>query len=230
MPPRLPPISVDIWSDVVCPWCYIGKRRFERAIASLAGEIEVDVTYHAFQLDPAAPPGTSEPLIEAYARKFGGLERAQQMIDRVTSIAAGDGIEFHLDRARRANTRLAHRLIALAATNALDVAQDHLEERLMAAYFVDGLDIGDPETLADRAGELGTNRDRVLALLDSDAGVAEVEADLLAARRLELTGVPAYVIERRWTIPGAQDSDTFVTVLRRVDERRRAGLAADGDV
>src|SRR5262245_57195043 len=105
------PIHVEIWSDVVCPWCYIGKRRFERALEQLAGEVAVEYVFRAFQLEPTASPGTSQPVTEAYAKKFGGPERARQIIDRVTSIAADEGIDFRLDRALRANTLLAHRVL-----------------------------------------------------------------------------------------------------------------------
>mgnify|MGYP005814840719 CR=1 FL=1 len=132
------PIRVDVWSDVVCPWCFIGKRRFERALAELDGEVTVDVTFHAFQLDPTASPGVSQPVTEAYAKKFGGPERAKAMIDRVTAIAAEEGIEFRMDRALRANTLLSHRLVWLADQPASPVAQAVMKERLMRAYFHDG--------------------------------------------------------------------------------------------
>src|SRR6187431_3514883 len=104
-------MQVEIWSDVVCPWCYIGKRRFERAVAEVADDIEVRAVYRPYQLDPSAPRGASVPVVEAYARKFGGPERAEQILDHVTRIAADDGIEFRMDRALRANTLLAHRLL-----------------------------------------------------------------------------------------------------------------------
>ena len=221
------PIIVDVWSDVVCPWCYIGKRRFERAIAELEGEVAVDVTYHAFQLDPTASPGVNQPVSEAYAKKFGGPERAKAMIDRVTSLAAEEGIEFHMDRALRANTLLAHRLIWLANQPASPVEQAVMKERLMAAYFHDGLDIGDPDVLADIAAELGFERDEVVSLLETSDGVGEVAADLEQAAELGITAVPTYVINGMWAIPGAQDPATFASALRRVQARIEAG-AIDG--
>jgi predicted DsbA family dithiol-disulfide isomerase len=214
-----PPIHVDIWSDVVCPWCYIGKRRFERALDQLDGEVQVEYNFRAFQLDPTASPGRSQPVVEAYAKKFGGPERAREIIDRVTSIAAGEGLEFRLDRALRANTLLAHRLLWLAEQSDSPVVQPVLKERLLQAYFHDGLDVGDPEVLAMCAAEVGFDRDVVVAFLDSDAGMREVGEDIEQAIEYGITGVPAFVINGRWSIPGAQDTDTFVNVFRQLKDR-----------
>lgn len=227
------PIHVDIWSDVVCPWCYIGKHRFERALAEL-DDVPVTVTYRAYQLDPTAPPGTTQAVSEAYSRKFGGPDRARAIIDRVTSIAADDGLQLRMDRALRANTLLAHRLLWLAGQPGSPVAQPVLKERLLEAYFVDGLDVGDPDTLARCAAELGFDHAAVLAFLDGDRGSAEVRADLEQAVELGITGVPTFVINGLWAIPGAQDVDTFVTVLRRIDDRMKgeaenAGSEESGD-
>jgi predicted DsbA family dithiol-disulfide isomerase len=214
-----PPIRVDIWSDVVCPWCYIGKRRFERALDELGDEVDVEFTYHAFQLDPTASPGKSQPVAEAYARKFGGPERARAMIDRVTSIAADEGLEFRLDRALRANTLQAHRLLWLADQPGSPTTQAAMKERLLRAYFHDGLDIGDPDVLAGCAAELGFERDAVAELLDSSTGVDEVRADIEQAAELGITAVPTYVVNGQWAIPGAQDTETFVAVLRNLHDR-----------
>lgn len=217
-----PVIEVDVWSDVVCPWCYIGKRRFERAVVEVADEVDVRVTYRAYQLDPTASPGMSAPVAEAYARKFGGPERAAQIIGHVTAVAAEDGIGFRMDRALRANTLLAHRLLWLAAATG---HQDALKERLLQAYFVDGLDVGDPDTLADCASEVGLGRDQVRAFLDSDDGTEQVREQLAFAHEHGITAVPTYVIglagsEQRFMVPGAQDTELFVRVLRRMAERQ----------
>lgn len=216
------PITIEIWSDVVCPWCYIGKHRFERALVALDGDLAVDVTYRAFQLDPTASPGTAEPVTQSYARKFGGPEQAQKMIDRVTSIAADEGLELRLDRALRANTLLAHRLIWLAGQPGSAVDQATIQDRLMRAYFHDGLDIGDPEVLADCAAEVDLDGDAVVAFLESERGRAEVDAEIIEASDLGITAVPTFVVDGKWSIPGAQDADTFVQLLRRVSERRAA--------
>ncbi len=216
-----PHIEVEIWSDVVCPWCYIGKRRFEAAVAQVADEIDVDVVFRPYQLDPTASPGKSGPVIDAYAKKFGGVERAREIIDHVTAIAAGSGIQFRMDRALRANTLLAHRLLWLARATGQQVA---MKERLLQAYFIDGLDIGRPEVLATCASEIGLDHDRVLAFLDSDEGLAEVRDDLRVASEMEITAVPTFVFDGMWMVPGAQDPDTFVQVLRRVVAKRTANV------
>lgn len=222
-------LEVEIWSDVVCPWCYIGKRRFDNAVARLrddGDDIEVRAVYRPYQLDPTASPGRTAPVAEAYAKKFGGPERAQQIMGHVTSVAASEGIEFRMDRALRANTLLAHRLLLLAEPTGHQAA---LKERLLQAYFHDGLDIGDPDVLADCAGAVGLDREAVRAVLDRDDGTAEVQGWLRSAAELEITAVPTFVFAgpqgQAWLVPGAQESDTFVTVLRRLAERMRP---ADG--
>ena len=211
-----PRVTVDIWSDVVCPWCYIGKRRFERAIEELDGEIDVDVRFRPYQLDPTASPGTSQPVLDAYVKKFGGPEQARMIIDRVTRTAAADGLEFRMDRALRANTLLAHRLLWWAEQPGSPVTQADLKERLLQAYFVDGCDIGDPDTLAELVADLGADRDEVLRFLESGAGSAEVRASLAEAGELGISAVPTFVVNGQWAIPGAQDPETFVNVLRRL--------------
>jgi predicted DsbA family dithiol-disulfide isomerase len=224
-------VRVEIWSDIVCPWCYIGKRRFERAVAELDGELDVDVVYRPFQLDPTASPGSSMPVAEAYARKFGGPEQARAVIDRVTALAHEAGIEFRMDRALRANTLLAHRMLWFAEPPCT-IPQTALKERLLQAYFIDGLDIGDPDVLADCAVDVGFDRGEIVQLLDGDAGSAEVAALLRQAHDAGITAVPTYVIDRRWAIPGAQDPDVFVQALRRFgskarEERDRATVSSD---
>ena len=216
-----PHVEVEIWSDVVCPWCYIGKRRFETAVAELAEEIDVHVVFKPFQLDPTASPGKAGPVLDAYAKKFGGLERAQQIIDHVTAVAADSGLQFRMDRALRANTLLAHRVLWLAQATDNQVA---LKERLLQAYFIDGLDIGDPEVLADCAGEVGIDHDRVLAFLDRDEGVVEVRDELRSAAEMEITAVPTFVFDGKWMVPGAQEPETFAQVLRRVVAKRTADV------
>jgi predicted DsbA family dithiol-disulfide isomerase len=223
-------VRVEIWSDIVCPWCYIGKRRFEQAVAEVDGELEIDVVYRPFQLDPTASPGASVPVAEAYARKFGGPEQARAVIDRVTAMARTAGIEFRMDRALRANTLLAHRLLWRAEPPS-PIRQADLKERLLQAYFIDGLDIGDPEVLADCASDVGFDRDEIVEFLHSDAGRAEVADRLRQAAEAGITAVPTYVIDDRWAIPGAQDPDVFVQALRRfaAAKAREEGAHHDGD-
>jgi predicted DsbA family dithiol-disulfide isomerase len=225
-----PTVTIEIWSDVVCPWCYIGKRRFaeglaetRRSLAESGVEVDFDVSYHPYQLDPTASPGSAEPVIEAYAKKFGGPDRAAAIISNVSTTAAAVGLEFNMDRALRANTLLAHRLIWLAAEPGSPVPQDTMKERLLQAYFTDGLNIGDPDVLADCAAEVGFDRDDVAAFLASDRGTTEVAAELASAHENGITAVPTYVINGQWAIPGAQEPETFAQVLRKMAAEAVAG-------
>ena len=176
-----PTVTVEVWSDVVCPWCYIGKRKFASGLAQVEAELAVagvevdfDVSYHPYQLDPTAAPGAAGPVIDAYAKKFGGPEKAAAIIANVSERAAEVGLEFRMDRALRANTLLAHRVIWLAAQPDSPVEQDAMKERLLKAYFHDGLNIGDPEVLADCAAEIGFDRNEVYEFLASGSGTDEM--------------------------------------------------------
>jgi predicted DsbA family dithiol-disulfide isomerase len=217
-------VLVEVWSDVVCPWCYIGKRRLAAAIEQLAADpgfdTPIEIVYRPYQLDPNAPPGTAMPVAEAYARKFGGPERAAGIIEHVTNVAAEAGLTFRLDRAQRANTRDAHRLLWYAHERGEPGTQADVKERLLAAYFVEGRNVGDPDVLADVAADAGLDADQVRLFLAGDDGVAELEASLSFASEAGITAVPTYVIDNRWSIPGAQDPAVFVQVLTRLAERR----------
>lgn len=217
---------VEVWSDVVCPWCYIGKRRFEEAQRRLAADPEFDepieVVYRPYQLDPRAASGTTMPVAEAYARKFGGADAAAQVIDRITSVAAAEGLDFHLERARRANTRDAHRLLWYALEQGGPGAQGALKERLLQLYFVEGADVGDPEVLSAAAATAGLDPADARRMLDQGEGGVELGDALEVAAEAQITAVPTYVLAGRWSIPGAQDPDTFVQVLKRLAARDRA--------
>ena len=211
---------------MVCPWCYIGKRRFETALSRVAARRDVssvDVVFRPYQLDPTAQPGHSQPVVEAYARKFGGPERAEEILRHVTSVAAEDGIVFHMDRALRANTLLAHRALWFAEQRspALQIA---LKERLLQAYFSDGADIGDPAQLATYAAEIGLDHDEVAAFLTGDGGVGEVMEHLALAVSNGITAVPTFVFDEQWAVPGAQDVDLFERVLDRMLDNEAAAL------
>ena len=221
-----PTVTVQVWSDVVCPWCYIGKRKFASGLAQVEAElaqqgVEVafDVSYHPYQLDPTASPGSAAPVIDAYAKKFGGHERAEAIIANVSQRAAEVGLDFRMDRALRANTLLAHRVIWLAAQPDSPVAQDAMKERLLRAYFHDGLNIGDPDVISDCANEVGFDRDAVYEFLASGRGTAEVRAELDVASDNGITAVPTYVVNGQWAIPGAQEPETFAQILRRMADQ-----------
>lgn len=221
-PAETPTITVEIWSDVVCPWCYIGKRRWEEGVAIATAEaggdlgVRLDVTFKPFQLDPKAAPGISGPVFEAYSKKFGGPEQATAIIERVTAEAAANGLEFHMDRALRANTLLAHRLLWWAARDDTPIEQEDLKERLLEAYFMQGRHVGDAEQLADLAAEVGADRSQALAFLESDEGSAEIAAELRHAYENGITAVPTYVFNGEWAVPGAQDPAMFAKVIQRL--------------
>jgi predicted DsbA family dithiol-disulfide isomerase len=206
------PLRVEIWSDVVCPWCYIGKRRFETALERYRASTgnEVEIVYRPFMLDPGAP-NEPQPVPEVYARKFGPA--AEQILEKVTTEAAGEGIEFRMDIAKRANTLSAHRLLVLAEREGVQIP---LKERLMQAYFTEGTDVADPETLVALAAEVGLDAETARAWLAGDGGGEEVADSLEFAASNGLGSVPTYVFDRRIAVPGAQDPDTFVMVMERV--------------
>jgi len=205
-------MNIEIWSDVVCPWCYIGKRRFETALAGFEHRDEVDVTWRSFQLDPASPTTTAGDPLDRLAAKYGisraDAERAQA---RVTANAATEGLEFHLDRARSGNTFDAHRLLHHARSAG---KQPELEERLMAGYFVEGEAIGEPEALTRLATEVGLEEVTVREVLETGAFAAEVREDEQEARRLGITGVPFFVIDRTYGISGAQPPALMLSALQ----------------
>ena len=211
-------MRVEIWSDVVCPWCFIGKRRFEKAIEAIRskGHTEpIDIVYRAFQLDPTAPVGAPTPVVDAYAKKFGGQERAEQILNHVTKVAAEDDIEFKMNIALRANTIQAHRALHWTLINHGPVVQGQYKETLLLAYFTNGLDVGDSDVLAECASSIGLDGRALRSWLDTGEGMAEVLEDFEAAQARDIMAVPSFVIDNRFLIPGAQDVDVFVNVLER---------------
>jgi predicted DsbA family dithiol-disulfide isomerase len=219
-------MKVEIWSDVVCPWCYIGKKRFEDAVQSLADEgteLDLEVTFRPFQLDPSAPVGGASPVAEAYAKKFGGPEKAEKILAHVTRVAAETGITFNMDKAVRANTLRAHRMMHLALVHHGPVAQRAMKQHLLEAYFTNGENVADDDVLLAAAAAAGIPRDTAVTWLDSDEGDAEVRRDIVEAGDLGITAVPTFVIDGKWAIPGAQDVDVFVRALRRMHDKSLAG-------
>jgi predicted DsbA family dithiol-disulfide isomerase len=208
-------VRVEIVSDVVCPWCYIGKRRFEAALARFPGRDRVEVVWRPYQLDPRAPRQPS-PALDVYARKFGGPAEAVRIVEHLTQVAADVGLEFRMDRALRANTFDAHRLLAWAEPRG---RQGELAERLFQAYFCEGLDVGDPGTLARLAGDVGLDEAAATAMLQSADGVAELHEALAGAADRGISAVPTFVFQGRFGVPGAQEPDTLLAMLERVAER-----------
>ena len=215
----IPPArTVDVVSDVVCPWCYIGKRQLEQAIARLPQAERPTVRWHPFQLNPDLPREGIDRRAYLEA-KFGGAERAAQIYERVRQAGRGAGLELAIDRIeRQPNTLDAHRLIAWAQTDTSRDA-DGLVEALFRAYFVEARPIGDRGELARIAGETGLDAEAARAMLDSDAGVAEVSEMDRQARELGIGGVPFFVFDRRVGVSGAAGADALLEAVAQARER-----------
>lgn len=207
-------LSIDIWSDIACPWCYVGKRRLEAALAGFPERESVQITWRAFELDPGAPRerDSSASYSERLAKKYGtSVAQADQMIARMTQVAAGDGLEFRFDHIRPGNTFDAHRLIHLGAVRG---KQDAVKERLLRGYMTEGAAIGRPDVLLGLACEAGLDADEVSSLLASDLYADDVREDEREARELGITGVPFFVFAERLAVSGAQPRAVFEQALQ----------------
>ncbi|MBO9520090.1 MAG: DsbA family oxidoreductase [Nocardioidaceae bacterium] len=210
-------MRIEIWSDVVCPWCYIGKRRLEHALASsdLPAE-DVEIVWRSFQLDPAAPAVPVETVADSLGRKYGGgPEAGRQMIDRVEAVAAEEGMIWRHHASLRVSTVDAHRLLHLALETGGPQLQGRFKEALLSAYFEQTANVADHETLTRLAVEAGLDAASVEQVLSSDTYAAEVEADIREAASLGANGVPFYVVDRKYGISGAQPAEVFTQVLER---------------
>jgi predicted DsbA family dithiol-disulfide isomerase len=204
-------MRVEIWSDVVCPWCYIGKRRFETALASFPQKDDIEVVWKSFQLNPAQPKGVREPLEQSLAAKYGGsVEQIRAMNARVQALAAEEGLTYDFDRYNVINTFDAHRVAHLAAAHGLG---DAMHERLLRGQLVEGEVLDDVETLVRLAAEVGVPEAETRRVLAGDEFAAEVDADAREAASLGATGVPFFVIDRRYGISGAQPAEVFLNAL-----------------
>jgi predicted DsbA family dithiol-disulfide isomerase len=206
-------VKVEIYSDIACPWCYVGKSRFERALAAFPQGSAVEVVYRPFQLDPDAPH-EPRPHREVLAAKYG--PQAVAMDDKLTRLGAGEGLAFDFDSVLENNSLLAHRLLRFALDEYGPAVQNRLKGRLMAGHFAEGLDIGDSAQLAETAVAAGLDRAAVTAFLDGDALLDEVVADIGHARDLGITAVPTFVFEGQWAVQGGQETSTFLRVLEQV--------------
>jgi predicted DsbA family dithiol-disulfide isomerase len=205
-------VNVEIWSDIACPWCYVGKRRFEAALASYERRDDVSVTWRAFELDPSAPPDRGVQSTQHLADKY-GMSRADALAAqrRLTETAAGEGLEFRFDISRGGNTFDAHRIVALAAAHD---AQDAMEERIMRAYLTEGELISDPEVLARLAAEVGLPADEVADVLAGDRYASQVREDEATAAKLGIQAVPFFVVDRRIGASGAHPPEALLELLR----------------
>lgn len=205
-------MQVEIWSDMICPWCYIGKRRFELALANSPARESVHVVWRSFELDPDAPQQRPGTLVEMLAGKYGvSLEQAAEMNARVTGLAREVGLEYRLNNARPGNTFDAHRLLHFANSRQLG---NLATERIMQAYFCEGLAVGDRTALARLAPEFGIKESDALSMLDSDAYSDEVRADESRASKFGVTGVPFFMFDGKVSISGAQSVEVFSDALR----------------
>ena len=206
-------LVVDVISDVICPWCYIGKRRLEKAIAALDGQHDVQVDWHPFQLNPTMPKeGISRK--EYRTRKFGSWERSLELDAKVIAVGQTEGIQFAFDKIERTpNTVNAHRLIWLADQQG---CQDAVVEALFRAYFTDVRNISNRQTLIDVVSEAGLDRQLAETMIDSDEGMDVIEEAGELSRRHQVTGVPFFIINNAITLSGAQEPDTFLDAFRQV--------------
>ncbi|MEO7123261.1 MAG: DsbA family oxidoreductase [Lacisediminihabitans sp.] len=212
------PIKVDIWSDVQCPWCYIGKRKFEAGAAQFGGDVEVE--YHSYELAPDTPVDFEGTPLDYLAQHKGiSLEQAEQMTQTVTGIAASVGLDYHYEHIHQTNTVKAHELIHYAKAKG---RQLDMKERLLKAYFVDGRHVGRIEDLADLAAEIGFDRADVVRSLEANEYLADVKADVAQATEYGIQGVPFFVIDGKYGVSGAQEADTFANVLAQVRDEKAA--------
>ena len=209
-------MRVDIWSDIVCPWCYVGKRRFEKALQQFEHRGDEHVLHHAFQLNPAAPRHETSNRREMLMRKYRlSPEQAAEMDARMTETAAAEGLEFHLDGTLTGNTLDAHQLVHLGLERG---SQDAIVERLFRAYFTEQRSIFDSASLVPLAIDAGLDPEEAAATLDENRYADLVIADIDVARRLGVSGVPFFVFDERYGVSGAQSPDVFLDVFTRTHQ------------
>lgn len=207
-------MQIEIWSDVVCPWCFVGKRRLERALAGFEHRDDVEVVYRSFELDPSAPKHGHELTTGVIARKYGRTEdEMRDMQQQLIDTAAADGLELRLFENVHTNTIDAHRLLHLALETGGPALQRTLKEALLTAYFTNAADVGDHDVLTRVAVASGLDADRVGAVLVSEEYADAVAADIAQARAYGATGVPFFVVDRKYGVSGAQPSEVFARVL-----------------
>ena len=204
-------MRVEIWSDVVCPWCYIGKRRFEKALARFNHSDEVEVLWRSFQLHPEHPKGVREPLEESLAAKIGGtVEQVRTMNDHVKTLAAAEGLDYDFERYTLVNTFDAHRLTHLAKSHGLGA---ELHERFLQVQLIEGEVLDDADTLVRLSAQVGVSEDDARRVLEGDDYTADVDEEIRELRALGGNGVPFFVIDRRYGVSGAQPTEVFLRAL-----------------
>jgi predicted DsbA family dithiol-disulfide isomerase len=206
-------MQVEVWSDIVCPWCYIGKRRLESALEKFPHRDEVEVVWRSFLLDPSAPEGETYPTLPSLAAKYGrSVEEMRPTMEQVEQVAAGEGLEYHLADSLSGNTLLAHQLLHLAAEHGL---RNQLKERLLHAYFEEGRSVFDVDSLVPFAVEVGLEEAEVREALADRRFLAAVREDGATAQALGATGVPFFVVDRKYGAAGAQPAELLLQILER---------------
>ncbi|MGW9479791.1 DsbA family oxidoreductase [Saccharomonospora azurea] len=214
------PLRVDVWSDIACPWCYIGKRRFEAALDVFGDTAEVTVTYRSFELAPDTPVDFDGSEVDFLAEHKGmPVEQVEQMLQQVTAIAASVGLRYDFDALRHTRTLLAHQALHHAKAHG---KQLELVERLFRAYFTEGRHLGRAEELAGLAAEVGLDPDETLRVLKDDLYAGAVQSELRQARQFGIQGVPFFVFNDRYAVSGAQDPEVFLRALRHVSSEGEA--------
>ncbi|MET2826804.1 DsbA family oxidoreductase [Mesorhizobium shangrilense] len=214
-------ITVDVVSDVVCPWCFIGQKRLDKAIASV-GDVEIHIRWRPFQLDPTIPP-QGQDRREYMMAKFGSAQRIREIHARIEPLGEAEGISFAFDAIKVApNTLDAHRLIRWAGAVGEDV-QNRLVRRLFQLNFEEGANLGDHGVLTEAAREAGMDASVVETLLPTDADVDSVRTEIATASRMGITGVPCFLLEGKYAVMGAQDADTLADAIRQVAAAKAKG-------
>jgi predicted DsbA family dithiol-disulfide isomerase len=216
-------MRIDIYSDVSCPWCYIGLARFERALATFDGADRLDIRYRPYQLDPMAPTD-AEPMFDYLARRFGARSRA--MATHVIEIARGEGLVMDYEHGLSVNTLSAHRLLILAEREHGPAVHRELIRRLFRAHFSEGKNIGDPRVLAALAADVGMDTDAARNYLETEEGTREVREGIAEAYRIGVSAVPTYVFDDRYIVEGAQPTELFLQALTTVADEAAANNVA----
>ncbi len=229
-------MKIDIWSDIACPWCFIGKRRFEAALASFPHRDEVQVTWRSYQLDPSLPEHYDGTEVQ-YLSERKGIDPQQLagMLEQVTTQASGEGLSYDFDSLVVANSFTAHRLIHLAKAEGGSAAADAVKEALLSAHFEKGQDIGSTEVLTGIGAAAGLDPERIRAVLATDEYADAVNADIAQARALGVSGVPFFVLDEKYGISGAQPTELFTSALEQAWKESHplvnltpASVSADG--
>ena len=213
-------MTIDIWSDVVCPWCYLGKRRLESVLADFAHRDQVEIRWRSFELDPNSPEQSTEPIELLLARKYGtSVDQVRAQNRRLTDMAAAEGLSYKLENLRQANSFAAHRLLHAAKAAGGPDLQAQVKERIMKGYFCEEAAVGRADVLRALATEAGMVTTLVDEVLAGDAYAVEVREDLSAARDIGVSGVPFFLFEGKWAVSGAQSTETFKQALKQVYEQ-----------